>query len=108
MSTGSPLGASLLPWQRRIAQTLREAAERGESVSICVPPQNGRSSISRTSPSEHLGSCGHELDPWESHLEHAPDCRRELCIDDSHCTCPEVCPDCCTSCGYDLAERMGS
>lgn len=70
-------------------------------------PQNGRSSITRTSPSEHLGACGHELDPWETHLAHHPECPRELCLED-RCDCPEFCPDCCRSCGYDTAERMGS
>lgn len=64
-------------------------------------------SITRTSPSDHLGACGHELDPWETHLAHRPDCPRELCLED-RCDCPEVCPDCCRSCGYDTAERMGS
>lgn len=61
----------------------------------------------RTPGSDHLGSCGHELDGWEIHLEHRPDCGRGLCVDD-RCDCPEVCPDCCTACGYDLAERCGS
>lgn len=57
--------------------------------------------------SDHLGACGHELDPWETHLAHHPECPRELCLED-RCDCPEFCPDCCRSCGYDTAERMGS
>ena len=65
------------------------------------------SSSTRTPASSHLGICGHELDAWETHLEHRPGCGRELCLDD-RCDCPEVCPDCCVACGYDLAERMGS
>lgn len=66
-----------------------------------------RSSTVRTARSEDLGSCMHPLDTWETHLEHRPDCPRELCLDD-RCDCPEVCPDCCQRCGYDLAERMCS
>lgn len=73
-------------------------------------PAGGRcphSASNEIPPSDHLGACGHELDPWEAHLEHAPDCPRVLCLED-RCDCPEVCPDCCRSCGYDAAERSGS
>lgn len=66
------------------------------------------STSTQMTPSSHLlGSCGHELDEWETHLEHSPDCPRELCLED-RCDCPEVCPECCRACGHDTAERMGS
>lgn len=70
-----------------------------------VAPELGRTP--QVPGSDHVGSCGHELDKWETHLAHVPDCPRELCLEDS-CDCPEVCPECCRACGYDTAERMGS
>lgn len=48
----------------------------------------------QTPASDHLGSCGHELDRWETHLEHHPECP----ADGSPCTCPEVCAACCGEC----------
>lgn len=60
-----------------------------------------------TVASDHVGACGHELDRWESHVEHHPECPRELCLEAS-CTCLEVCADCCRACAWDLSLRMQS
>lgn len=89
-----------------VAASQAQAMAVHEEARNAVLSASELSPIPRTPASDHLGSCGHELDPWESHLEHAPDCPRVLCLED-RCDCPEVCPDCCRSCGYDTAERSG-
>ena len=93
-----------------VAMTYNEGYEAGlaEGLGLRDELRAGLDSPSpQIAPSAHLGKCGHPLDAWETHLEHRPDCPRELCLED-RCDCPEVCPDCCRACGYDLAERMGS
>jgi hypothetical protein len=99
----------LQPWQRAIA----DAVANGDRVSIAVPLRNGRTwddrSVTRTTTSDHLERpcprCGAELDPWESHVEHHPECgalgfmaQAGYGCDMSACTCPEVCADCCGEC----------
>lgn len=54
-----------------------------------------------------LGACGHELDPWESHVVHDLDCPfAQLATEgfptshhNAHCSCPEFCDSvCCPEC----------
>lgn len=77
--------------------------ERPLSASVASPTARD----DQSPPAITLGTCGHPLDPWETHVAHHPGCGYELCLED-RCDCPEACPDCCRACGYDLAERMGS
>lgn len=72
----------LQPWQRAIADAL--------SVPVAGPDSTSGVTVA----SDRLGSCGHELDRWETHLEHHPECP----ADGSPCTCPEVCAACCGEC----------
>lgn len=51
-------------------------------------------------PAITLGACGHELDPWESHVEHHPECPEPGYpgCQVAGCACPEVCAACCREC----------